>query len=231
MNIYDIEGDSQEYEILANAANKSKSIEQLTLTCEIGVRAGAGSKTIIENSQESGFLNRIHIGIDPFGNILYNHGDYCKCPSCTSGWKNSPANYTNFLKQKMLKNLYGWCFDNSYEFLFFQMEDIEYFDKFQCGVPVYYHSSKISDDNYKNIIGRKKLLNDYSLVHIDGPHDYQSVLRESEFFSDRIVTGGYMVYDDIADYDHDKIESYLTLKNFSLCEKGVRKASYKKNDN
>ena len=122
-----IEGDGEDYHILQAAARDLEGVEGLT--CEIGVRMGMGSLIIMQECLTAN-NKKYHIGIDPYGNIAYNHGDYCKCPSCASGWKDSPANYTNNLKQKFLKGIYDWCYENHYEFTLFALEDDEFFKRF-----------------------------------------------------------------------------------------------------
>ena len=225
MEVFGIEGDSQEYEILKEAASDIDGVSGLT--CEIGVRLGKGSLMIM--SQTLNEKNtRIHIGIDPFGNIRYSHGDYCKCPSCVSGWKDSPANYTNGLKRQFLKSIYDWCFLSRAEFLFFPLEDVEFFEKFADGVPVYSHDIEVNDANYKEKMGWKKIINNYALVHIDGPHDLKTVQNETDFFIDRVSIGGYLVYDDVADYDHHVVDAQLIENGYECMTRGNRKVSYKR---
>tara|TARA_B110000037_G_C16812902_1_gene380436 strand:+ start:350 stop:628 length:279 start_codon:yes stop_codon:yes gene_type:complete len=62
--------DSTEYDILTDAVTKIKNIAGLT--CEIGVREG-GSTELILNTLKNTKQNKIHIAIDPFGNIDYEH--------------------------------------------------------------------------------------------------------------------------------------------------------------
>jgi hypothetical protein len=221
----EIEGDSRDYEILKKAASDIKEVPGLT--CEIGVRMGMGSAIIMQETQ-SGRHRRHHIGIDPYGNIEYSHGDYCECPSCQSGWKNSPANYTNSLKQKFLKAIYDWCYMTGAEFTLYAMEDTEFFKRFDDGVPIYSNPIDTNDENYKDKIGAKQIINDYALVHIDGPHDLKSVQVEVDFFINRISNGGYIVFDDVSDYDHHVVDKRLKNYGYVLIGDGLRKKSYKK---
>lgn len=116
-------------EILINACLQIKNV--YGLTAEIGIREGGSSllimKTCLDNKDK-----RIHIGIDPFGNILYNH------------WENinERLDYTNRMRNKMLKNIYKFSFDFNLDFLFFCLEDIEFFEKFGNGIPVYEEEKK-----------------------------------------------------------------------------------------
>ena len=225
MESFGIEGDSLEYEILKNAAADIKDVDGLT--CEIGVRLGMGSLAIMSQTMMEN-TKRTHIGIDPFGNIRYQHGDYCKCPSCAAGWKDSPANYTNNLKRKFLKSIYDWCYAADTEFLFFGLEDTEFFERFADGVPIYFHDSDVGDQNYKEKMGWKKLVNKYALVHIDGPHDLKTIQVETNFFIDRISIGGYIVYDDVDGYDHKVIDAQLLQNGYVCVDRGQRKISYKR---
>jgi undecaprenyl pyrophosphate synthase len=135
--------DSREYNILINAVNKIQNVDGFT--CEIGVREG-GSTQMILNTLKNTQQNKIHIAIDPFGNIDYEH------------WENrkEKLDYTNKMKNNMLKNLYTFCSENNMECLYFPLEDTEFFNRYSDGVPIY-------NEN-------KYILNKYSLVFFDGPH-------------------------------------------------------------
>ena len=69
-----IQGDSIEYDLLIKW---SKDFDcNGYYSCEIGVREGLGSKLIMDNVKN----NYMHIGIDPYGSLKYQHydegGDY-----------------------------------------------------------------------------------------------------------------------------------------------------------
>ena len=64
-----IRGDSAEYELLEKW---SKGFDcNGYYSCEIGVREGLGSKIIMDNV----INNYLHIGIDPYGDLVYQHLD------------------------------------------------------------------------------------------------------------------------------------------------------------
>jgi hypothetical protein len=63
-----IRGDSGEYDLLTKWANFDC---EGNYSCEIGVREGLGSKIIMDNIKN----NFIHIGVDPYGNLNYQHYD------------------------------------------------------------------------------------------------------------------------------------------------------------
>lgn len=194
--------DSCEYHILENAVKLVKDVDGLT--CEIGVREG-GSTQIILDIMKSTNQKKVHIAIDPFGNIEYEHWET----------KKERLDYTNAMKNRMLKNLYSYCCDNEMEVLFFPMEDTEFFEKFRNGVPVY--------NDYKQII------NQYALVFFDGPHTTDLVRKEFDFFSDKIPVGGVLVFDDIGQYPHmEFLDEYIQSNQFKIIEQGSYKISYVK---
>lgn len=194
--------DSIEYEILINAVIQVQNI--VGFTCEIGVREGGSTQIILDILKQTN-QNKIHIAIDPFGNIDYTH------------WENTiqKIDYTNKMKNKMLMNLYTYCDKNNMEVLYFPLEDTEFFKRFSDGIPIY-------NEN-------KYIINKYALVFFDGPHSVSAIKTECKFFIERIVEGGIFIFDDINQYEHmEKIHPYILENNFSVLEKGKRKISYVK---
>jgi len=192
--------DSREYEILERAVRQIVHVEGLT--CEIGVREGGGTKKILDVLKSTG-QNKIHVAIDPFGNIEYEHWET----------KKERLDYTNTMKHTMLKNLYTYCSENSMEVLFFPLEDTEFFARYANGVPVY--------NEYKYIY------NTYALVFFDGPHTSALVQQEFDFFANKIPVGGVIIFDDIDQYPHmTDLDTYIRNHNFNLLEKGQCKISY-----
>ena len=64
-----IRGDSTDYDLLDKW---TKGFDcQGYKSCEIGVREGLGSKIIMDNVVN----NYIHVGVDPYGNLNYQHYD------------------------------------------------------------------------------------------------------------------------------------------------------------
>jgi hypothetical protein len=207
-----LKGDSEEYSLLA------KWVDQLSprdfyLTVEIGVREGYGSHVIMENLKNK---NNFHIGIDPYGDITYKHLD--SQPGIAHRWTDFDGNilynpdgsfksptYPNSMKQTFLT-----AFNKHENFILYQLEDIEYFNAFGQGVPIYYKS-------------QKKIMNNYDFVHFDGPHTTAAVLHEALFFANRSNPGTRFVFDDINTYDMDLIQQALTHYDFYLIEQGKNK--------
>ena len=84
-----IKGDSIEYDLLAKWADFDCNGYY---SCEIGVRDGMGSKTIMDNIKN----NYMHIGVDPYANLRYQH--YDNSHSYT-------ADYTDEMRDTMLNDL------------------------------------------------------------------------------------------------------------------------------
>lgn len=194
--------DSTEYDILIDAVKLIVGVEGFT--CEIGVREGGSTKMILDMIKLTN-QNKIHVAIDPYGNI-----DYCS-------WETriDKVGYTNKMKQTFLKNLYSYCYNNNMECLFFPLEDTEFFKRYSDGIPIY--------NEYKTI------LNKYSLVFFDGPHSTQIVKTEFDFFKDKVPKGGVLIFDDINQYPHmANLDPYIQENNFRIIKKGNTKISYKK---
>lgn len=193
-----IEGDSSNYEFFDEAIQLLKN--PIGVSVEIGVRRGMGSKCIIDAYRKyHPQIKLVHLGIDPYGNIDYRQSD---------SDKGSRLDYTNNMKREALIDL-----TREYpEFNLVNLEDNEFFKRFADGYPVY--------DNFK------RLINKYEVIHFDGPHDTESVMKEVEFFVERKPNQCIYVFDDIATHDIDKIGEYLIKNGFKEIKKGERKAVF-----
>ena len=191
-----IQGDSTEYEILKEACKTLNSDD--LFTAEIGVRQGQGSKIILDQLI---FKKHWHIGIDPYGNLDYQHYD-------NSG--SYTADYTNNMKQELIKDL------DYKNFSLFQMEDDEFMKRFEDGVPIYRD--------------KKELRNKYDLVHFDGPHKTYDVIKEVIFFAERSRPGTVFVFDDYPKFDMDLVLKIIVNEfGFLLLKQGKNKISLKRN--
>ena len=85
-----IRGDSGDYELLKKW---TKGFDcQGFKSCEIGVREGLGSTIIMDNV----INNYIHIGVDPYGNLKYQHYDDTDSYQC---------DYTNEMRDQLIKDM------------------------------------------------------------------------------------------------------------------------------
>tara|TARA_R100001163_G_C5058786_1_gene195420 strand:+ start:1207 stop:1782 length:576 start_codon:yes stop_codon:yes gene_type:complete len=121
-----IRGDSTEYELLKKWCEELPFYEkpETVTTCEIGVREGLGSKIIMLGIRSRiGNIQYKHIGIDPYGNLKYQHYDNSK---------EYTADYTDDMRQRMEKD-----FSDHPEFVFLHMKDIDYMKKFSDQTTVF----------------------------------------------------------------------------------------------
>ena len=84
-----IRGDSSDYDLLEKWTKDFDC--QGYKTCEIGVREGLGSKIIMDNVRN----NYIHVGVDPYGNLKYQHYDDTGAYTC---------DYTDDMRDTMLND-------------------------------------------------------------------------------------------------------------------------------
>lgn len=217
--------DSQEYEILYNAAKKIKGVDGAVV--EIGTRRGGSAKLIIDALVEQNDTNRSMFCIDPYGNIDYpetNKAITTFSPQVpikgdlmsTDVVNQIKHDYDNNMRNRIIPSLYFYAYQRGLDFTFFCLEDHEFFNRYADGVPVY------------NEV--KKLENKYAFWFLDGPHTNEVVNEELEFFVPKSPVGSVAVMDDVWMYDHDKIveQKWLFPNGWVLLEKGNIKASYKK---
>lgn len=192
--------DSHNYEVITEGVEKVAAVEGLT--CEIGLRRGGGTKYIIDALLATQ-QQKTHIAIDPYGNIEYPEGDDDKVIRC---------DYTNTMRDECLVELYLYCLQKKQPFIFFNLEDTEFFTRFADGVPVY--------DTHKH------LLNQYAFVHFDGPHTVRHLKLEMDFFHSRCPKGAVWVFDDVKLYNHHEIDAYAHTLNWKLYRTTDRKWAY-----
>ena len=65
------------------------------------------------------------------------------------------------------------------------------------------------------------------MVFFDGPHTFELVKREFDFFREKMPPGGTMVFDDIDQYPHmERLDMYIQSHGFRILEQGECKISY-----
>lgn len=194
-----------DYKILINAVPRIKGIEGMT--CELGLREGGGSKYIIDGLLDNHDYDRTHIAIDPYGNIEYRLNER---QTVRSG-------YNNDMKDRALKEMHEYIHDKRINFVFFCLEDTEFFNRFSDGVPIY-------NNDYKT------MCNKYALVYFDACHTVADVKLEVEFYLTRTDSGAIFVFDDIdgSYYDHSPIADILFANNWERLEQATHKVSYRK---
>jgi len=214
--------DSQEYEVLMNAAAQIANVEGAVI--EIGTRRGGSAKMIIDVLANQGQKRSVFC-IDPYGNIEIDctnlnmaiHNPDRKIEGDSQSKEiTSPQrfDYDNTMRNRVIPSLYYYAYQAGMNFTFFCLEDTEFFNRYSDGVPVYENEKKIE--------------NKYAFVFFDGPHDNKTLFLETDFFLNRCNIGTVFVYDDIWMYDHDAVEKMLFENGFEVLEKKQIKASYVK---
>ena len=111
--------DSLEYDLLHDAVLAVEDVPGFT--CEIGVRSGGGSQIIMAASPD----DRVHIGIDPWGQLPYYYAD-----NEVSGLSPFDAK----LRERCYSELYVWAAFEKRYLLLLTLEDSEFFARFADGV-------------------------------------------------------------------------------------------------
>ena len=203
-----IDTDSLDYHVIEHATEFIKNVPGLT--CEIGLRTGGGTKIILETIQRTHPQIRTHISIDPYGSLPYV--DYM------NKWPDQGPYHNEMMRQAMVDLYSLLAAKPRVNFLFFPMEDTEFFKRFGDGVPVY-------------LEGRKKIISQYALVVFDGPHTAEQTLAEAKFFTPRTAIGAILVFDDTGGdfYDHSVVDQYVTANGWEKLDvKSHKKTAYQK---
>jgi hypothetical protein len=195
-----IDSPIETYEIMAQHIKTLKGVEGLS--CEIGLRRGGGTKVILDSFISNGDM-RVHVCIDPYGNIIYNDivGPH-------------RSDYTDDMKNETLAELYRYAFDNRINILFFNMEDSEFYRRFTDGIPIYDQE--------------KKTVNTYCFVHVDGQHDLESVRLAANFFIPRMSIRGLLVFDNTDHYNHQPIHNLMISNKFIMVDDVLNRKLYKR---
>ena len=196
-----IKGDSSEYDLITKHIN-SLNIEQVTMTCEIGLREGLGSKVIMDAVREHKPQIYKHIAIDPYNNLSYQHYD---------NEAFVVAGYTEEMKQQTVSELYK----NYPEFDFYHMTDNYYF-------------KTMGEGHQFNVENNLMLYGLYKVVHFDGPHTTKGVIDELNFFIPRADSKALFILDDYKDLQMGIVDMLLKTYNFKEAEKGENKIIYQK---
>ena len=192
-----IRGDSKDYELLDKY---SKDFDcQGYKTCEIGVREGLGSKIIMDNVVN----NYIHVGVDPYGDLVYQHCDDQPDRTWYGFEKGVAPTYPDSMRDTMLKDFLPYR--NEGNFVLCNMTDTQF----------------MNDSEHKN--------STFAFVHFDGPHMTKDVITEAIWFANRSAPHTRFVFDDHTTYEMSTIAHALTFFNFKTKEMGDNKCLLERN--
>jgi hypothetical protein len=196
--------DSGEYDILADAAWESRKVDGLSI--EFGLREGGGSQHMIEALLDPAVGPRTHIAVDPYGGLPYEWKQ-----DQIAGWT-----YDDRMRNDAVSKLLGMTAKGNVNFLFFNLTDEQFFDRFSDGVPVYQ-------------TGEERVISTYAIAHLDAVHSVEAISAQIEWLDPRMVAGSIIVIDDILDfYDTDEVEALLFEKGYTIFKKGTKKGAYVK---
>jgi methyltransferase family protein len=199
--------DSSEYELLIEAAKEACKV--VGMGCEVGVRRGGASRMIMDTFIQEGKY-KTHLMIDPWGDIPYLVHDMKDVPI-------PKTDYTNDMRATCITELYVYYHKKLVNPIVLPFTDDEFFKRF----PDYYQT-------YGN--GETHDETHYCIVHLDGPHAVEPILKEARFFAPRMLKGAMLVCDDVDFYQHDeKVEPILLGElGFEKFKRGKKKAVYRK---
>lgn len=204
--------DSLEYEILWNAACQSLELNLMddrpVVSLEFGVRRG-GSSELIMMARKLCDIRRVHIGIDPWGNLPYAEGDNFV-----------HHDYDDKMRRTCLGDIYAVADHFDLDAVFLPIRDTDFFEHFPNGIPYAMNGQMVQ-------------LKTFGLVHFDGPHSIPDIITEIEYVDAKSPIGRWWVFDDVGLYDHHQIDDVLRTLGFERRDnplepdrKDPRKASY-----
>ena len=158
-----LEGDGCDYFILRAGVQATKEAPPEAMTIEIGVRRGGGT-AVIWNEMEKMKQKRLHICVDPYGDLPLPVGD--------QGHR-QVYDYGDWMRRQALRDVFAVADEEKLDVLFFLLEDTEFFSRFRDGIP-WYGS------------GKKEMRREYCLAYLDGPHSADAVHSELLFFLPRM---------------------------------------------
>jgi hypothetical protein len=192
-----IRGDSTDYDLLDKW---SKDFDcQGYKTCEIGVREGLGSKIIMDNVRN----NYIHVGVDPYGDLVYQHCDDQPNRQWIGHEPGVAPTYPDSMRDQMLYDFKSYR--NEGRFTLCNMTDTKF----------------MNDTEHKN--------SKFAFVHFDGPHMTRDVITEAIWFANRSAPHTRFVFDDHNTYAMSVIANSLLYFDFKTKEMGKNKCLLEKN--
>ena len=186
-----IRGDSSDYDLLEKW---TKGFDcQGYKTCEIGVREGLGSKIIMDNVRN----NYIHVGVDPYGDLVYQHCDDQPDRTWHGFEKGVAPTYPDSMRDQMLHDFKPYR--NEGKFILCNMTDTQFMNATE------HKDSK------------------FAFVHFDGPHMTRDVITEAVWFANRSAPHTRFVFDDHDTYGMSVIANLLLYYDFKTIEMGQNK--------
>jgi hypothetical protein len=147
--------------------------------------------------------NYIHVGVDPYGDLVYQHCDDQPDRTWQGFEKGVAPTYPDSMRDTMLKDFLPYR--NEGNFVLCNMTDTQF----------------MNDSEHKN--------STFAFVHFDGPHMTKDVITEAIWFANRSAPHTRFVFDDHTTYEMSTIAHALTFFNFKTKEMGDNKCLLERN--
>lgn len=182
--------------ILEEAVKSVKNLEGFA--CQIGIGTGNGSLKILGELSKDQLL----LLIDPFGDHQYR--------TIQNGVPLDEFACSTKHGYQTLASLYGRVSSGTTPyFLYYPMEDIEFYEHFQTGIFFYNN-------------GEKSRLNEYCFVHFNAHKNVLNLLEGIRFFDERMVIGGKWVFEDtneLSEYQHQILDELMEETSMVECDR------------
>jgi hypothetical protein len=146
--------------------------------------------------------NYIHVGVDPYGDLVYQHNDDQADRTWQGFEKGVAPTYPDSMRDTMLHDFKPYR--NEGKFVLCNMTDTKF----------------MNDTEHKN--------STFAFVHFDGPHMTKDVLTEAIWFANRSAPHTRFVFDDHDTYGMSVIANSLLYFDFKTKEMGQNKCLLEK---
>ena len=146
---------------------------------QIGLGTGESARTILQSTP----LDKKLVIVDPYGSMGYRMMDDDKL-----GYPSIKVSRDNNVQIEILAGLYKLALESQKHFLFYPMEDIEFYQRFQTGIFYYDEGEQIRT-------------NEYGFVYFNAENCIGDLIEGIRFMDERTPKDGVWVFNNINDYN------------------------------
>ena len=146
---------------------------------QIGLGTGDSAHTILQSTP----LDKKLIIVDPYGSIGYR-----MMSEDELGYPSTKESRENNVQIAVLAGLNAYALESQRHFLFYPMEDIEFYQRFQTGI-FYYNE------------GEQIRTNEYGFVYFNAENCIGNLIEGIRFMDERTPKDGVWVFNNINDYN------------------------------
>ena len=146
---------------------------------QIGLGTGDSAHTILQSTP----LDKKLIIVDPYGSIGYR-----MMSEDELGYPSTKESRDNNVQIEVLAGLYDYALESRRHFLFYPMEDIEFYQRFQTGIFYYEEGEQIRT-------------NEYGFVYFNAENCIGNLIEGIRFMDERTPKDGVWVFNNINDYN------------------------------